>query len=51
MYKLPMTEVKSPEDESVMYLDFPDGLRLVFRDGQYSGWYPVQMTEGNHYEL
>ena len=29
----------SCEDESVQYADFPDGLRLIFRDGEYVGWY------------
>ena len=29
----------SCEDEATQYLDFPDGLRLVFREGTYAGWY------------
>lgn len=29
----------SCEDEAVHYADFPDGLRLIFRDGAYAGWY------------
>lgn len=29
----------SVEDERVIYLDLPDGLRLRFRDGEYDGWY------------
>ena len=29
----------SCEDPSVKYLEMPDGLRLILRDGQYVGWY------------
>lgn len=29
----------SCEDEHVVYVEFPDGLRLRFRDGEYDGWY------------
>lgn len=29
---------KSPEDESVFYVCLP-GRRLIFRNGEYSGWY------------
>ena len=28
----------SCEDASVNYVEFPDGLRLIFRDGNYAGW-------------
>lgn len=36
----------SCEDESVQYADFPDGLRLIFRDGEYMGWYlPGEVEE------
>lgn len=31
--------VISCEDSSVHYLDFEDGLRLIFREGKYVGWY------------
>lgn len=31
--------IKSPEDESITYLDFGENIRLIFRDGQYDGWY------------
>ena len=31
--------IKSPEDEAVTYLDFGENIRLIFRDGQYDGWY------------
>jgi hypothetical protein len=27
------------EDPSALYVDFPDGLRLIFRDEKYVGWY------------
>ena len=30
---------KSCEDESTTYLTCPDGLRLVFADNKYIGWY------------
>ena len=36
---------KSAEDENTVYWDFPDGLRLIFRDGKYVGWY---LPEGRH---
>lgn len=26
-------------DERKTYITFPDGLRLVFEDGEYVGWY------------
>lgn len=29
----------SCEDQNTVYATFPDGLRLIFRDGEYSGWY------------
>lgn len=28
-----------PEDESTMWVEFPDGLRLIFTDGNYCGFY------------
>ena len=31
--------IKSAEDENTCYWEFPDGLRLIFRDGEYAGWY------------
>ena len=29
----------SYEDVNTKYLEFPDGLRLIFREGEYVGWY------------
>lgn len=29
----------SCEDENTMYFTFPDGLRLIIRNGEYDGWY------------
>ncbi len=29
----------SCEDSNTEYITFPDGLRLIFRDGEYAGWY------------
>lgn len=29
----------SCEDENTMYMTFLDGLRLIFREGEYVGWY------------
>ena len=31
--------IESPEDKTMTYLDFGDNIRLIFRDGQYDGWY------------
>ena len=31
--------IQDCEDESKTYAEFPDGLRLIFRDGVYVGWY------------
>ena len=30
---------KSCEDSSKTYVTFPDGLRIVFENGEYVGWY------------
>lgn len=30
---------KSAEDNDTYYWEFPDGLRLIFREGKYVGWY------------
>lgn len=30
---------KSCEDSSKTYVTFPDGLRLIFENGEYVGWY------------
>ena len=29
----------SCEDRETVYVDFPDGLRLIFRESKYAGWY------------
>ena len=29
----------SCEDASKVYITFPDGLRLIFQNGEYVGWY------------
>lgn len=34
-----VTATTSCEDSNTMYVDYPDGLRLVFRDNKYVGWY------------
>ena len=31
--------IQSAEDKNTQYWEFPDGLRLIFRDGKYAGWY------------
>ena len=31
--------VQSPEDANTKYMELPDGLRLIFRNGEYAGWY------------
>jgi hypothetical protein len=31
--------IQSVEDKNTQYWEFPDGLRLIFRDGKYVGWY------------
>lgn len=36
----------SCEDEHTKYLDFPDGLRLIFRDEDYIGWYVTEARYG-----
>ncbi|MBR4308574.1 MAG: DUF551 domain-containing protein [Oscillospiraceae bacterium] len=35
----------SCEDSSVNYVEFPDGLRLIFREGKYVGWYVCEGHE------
>ncbi len=31
--------VYSTEDANTKYMEMPDGLRLIFRDNEYAGWY------------
>ena len=38
--------IKSAEDENTCYWEFPDGLRLIFRDGEYAGWYLPEGKDG-----
>ena len=33
------TITTSCEDPATQYVDFPDGLRLIYREGTYVGWY------------
>ena len=35
----------SCEDVNTKYLEFPDGLRLIFREGKYVGWYVCEGHE------
>lgn len=32
-------ELPNAEDEQGCYLELPDGLRLIFHEGKYVGWY------------
>ena len=34
-----------PEDPSVIYFETTDGLRLIFRDGKYAGFYTPNLAE------
>lgn len=34
-----------PKDSAVTYLETRDGLRLIFRDGKYSGWYTPTLPD------
>lgn len=35
----PLYVKTSCEDKNTLYVTFPDGLRLIFRSGEYVGWY------------
>lgn len=35
----------SCEDSGTLYVDFPDGLRLIFQDGKYTGWYTPTLPD------
>ncbi len=37
--------VQDPEDPNIQWLEFPDGLRLIFRNGKYIGWYALTLTD------
>ena len=34
-----LAAIQSCEDPETEYIDFPDGLRLIFRNDVYAGWY------------
>lgn len=34
--------IESCEDPNTLYMEMPDGLRLVIREGKYVGWYLPQ---------
>ena len=34
-----------PEDPRVIYFDMGDGLRMIFRDGKYAGWYTPTLPD------
>jgi len=34
-----MSVSQSCEDKNTTYVTFPDGLRLIIREGKYVGWY------------
>ena len=36
--------IQSCEDPNTVYHETRDGLRLIFRDGEYDGWY-AELTE------
>ncbi len=39
---------RSCEDKATEYMDMPDGLRLIFRENKYVGWYlPGEAGDGN----
>ena len=37
--KLGCVVTTSCEDPNTLYFTFPDGLRLIIRNGEYAGWY------------
>ena len=38
--------VPSAEDQNTKYMELPDGLRLIFRGGNYAGHYDPNLPEG-----
>lgn len=38
--------VKSEEDANTKYMELPDGLRLIFRNGEYAGYYDPNLQKG-----
>ena len=43
-------KIVSCEDVNTKYLEFPDGLRLIFREGKYAGWYVCDGKENEYAE-
>lgn len=41
----PVTPVEDPEDRDGVWMETPDGLRLIFRGGKYVGWCATTITE------
>ena len=39
--------IQSCEDKNTEYLETPDGLRLIFRDREYAGWYLPGGADGS----
>lgn len=48
--KLGCEVTTSCEDENTMYFTFPDGLRLIIRNGEYVGWYVCNAGKENENE-
>lgn len=46
MTKKELKLVTSCEDEKTQYLEYPDGLRLIFHEGKYVGWYVTENKYG-----
>ena len=38
--------VNSEEDPNTKYMELPDGLRLIFRNGTYDGYYDPNLKKG-----
>ncbi len=38
-YRCKLEFSNSCEDENTKYITYPDGLRLIIRNGEYVGWY------------
>lgn len=39
IYRCKLEFSNSCEDKNTEYITFPDGLRLIFHEGEYAGWY------------
>lgn len=42
---LNMKVISDPEDPAVFWLELPDNLRLIYRDGEYVGHYSPTLPE------